>query len=263
MGLEAAWCASSPAPRVHGKSASDGSGCAGALVQCRGMRLLIRESQRPRPQRRITGRPRGTLSRAGALAHRLARARRSATLSASIHGLRSCGVRSRCRSTSRRAVVPRSDEIGNRSPGAGIVTPRQSNPLCRCAPSAGEVNIILVVTSTLRVRNKVVDVGVSLTRRPYTARRLYRPADHRPSIRLELLGVRGPLRRLHRLALLDRVRGATRLCESHRREQGDQHRQRLQWSSSKPRPERGCHVAGPRATKTSRAMAATLKTFLT
>ena len=41
MGLEAAWCASSPAPRVHGKSASDGSGCAGALVQCRGMRLLI------------------------------------------------------------------------------------------------------------------------------------------------------------------------------------------------------------------------------
>ena len=126
MGLEAAWCASSPAPRVHGKSASDGSGCAGALVQCRGMRLLIRESQRPRPQRRIMGRPRGTLSRAGALAHRLARARRSATLSASIHGLRSCGVRSRCRSTSRRAVVPRSDEIGSRSPGAGIATPRQS-----------------------------------------------------------------------------------------------------------------------------------------
>ena len=57
-------------------------------------------------------------------------------------------------------------------PGPGIVTPRQSNPLCRCAPSAGEVNIILVVTSILRVRNKVVDVGVSLTRRPYTARRL-------------------------------------------------------------------------------------------
>ncbi len=43
-----------------------------------------------------------------------------------------------------------------RSPEAGIATPRQSNPLCRCAPSAGEVNIILVVTSTLRVRNKVV-----------------------------------------------------------------------------------------------------------
>ena len=43
-------------------------------------------------------------------------------LVASIHGLRSCGVRSRCRSTSRRAVVPPSDEIGNRSPGAGIVT---------------------------------------------------------------------------------------------------------------------------------------------
>ena len=102
--------------------------------------------------------------------------RRTARDAASIHGLRSCGVRSRCRSTSRRAVVPRSDEIGNRSPGAGIVTPRQSNPLCRCAPSAGEVNIILVVTSILRVRNKVVDVGVSLTRRPYTARRL--ASDH-------------------------------------------------------------------------------------
>ena len=41
-----------------------------------------------------------------------------------------------------------------RSPEAGIATPRQSNPLCRCAPSSGEVNIILVVTSTLRVRRR-------------------------------------------------------------------------------------------------------------